>query len=201
MRPITWAILALLLPAAGCGSSPKTHFFTLDPVNAAQSSARMTGAPVQVVAVHIPAVLDRQQMVRRAGGGALDVSDQNRWSAPLGEMVRRVLTQDLAARLPAGKVIYPQQPAPRNTERIVLDILRFSGDGSGEVTFEASWTLLPSGSDTPLAAHHVRFTQNAGGAGYPGQARAMSAILGQLADHIAAALPAVPAQGGTGAVK
>ena len=76
------------------GSRPPTHYYTLDAVPATARPA--AGAPLQVVAVHIPPALDRQEMVRETAANQVDVNDQNRWSAPFDQMAQRVLTQDLA---------------------------------------------------------------------------------------------------------
>ena len=180
------AALILVALLAACGSSPPTHYYTLDPVSGAAAPGTIAGAPVQIVAVHIPPTLDRQEMVRETAANALDISDQNRWGAPFGEMARRVLTQDLAARLPKGAVILPQQPAPPNTRKVVVDILQFERRASGDVVFDGSWSLLRAGADTPLTTRHVHLSESAG-AGYAAQAQAMSRILGRIADQIAAA--------------
>ncbi|MBI1179685.1 MAG: hypothetical protein GC201_03950 [Alphaproteobacteria bacterium] len=182
------ALLLLLVPVAGCGSSPKTHFFTLEATAPERSAPSRPVRPVQVVSIHLPPALDRRQMVSETGGGGLDVSDQNRWGGAFGDMIRRVLTQDLEKRLPKGTVIFPREPAPAGTRRLVVDVLDFAGNGAGEVTFDGSWSLVASGADKPLLARHVQLHESAAGPGYAGQARAMSRILGSLADQIAAAL-------------
>src|SRR5579871_4845128 len=120
-------ILAALLLVGGCASSPPVRFFALSVEPASTDAKRASKAHVQITAVHIPGVLDRQQMV--CGSGAeLTVSDQHRWAAPLAEMIQRVLTQDLAARSPGGMVVLPQEPAPVGTAQIVIDILQFGCD-------------------------------------------------------------------------
>ena len=103
-------VLACALLLCGCGSSPKTQFFLLDSVSGAQVPR---GRPIQVAAVHIPADLDRQEMVSEPAPGKLDLDSPDRWAAPFDEMVQRTLTQDLAQRLPAQDVIFPNEPALR----------------------------------------------------------------------------------------
>lgn|SRR5487761_809800 len=180
-------VTALSFMLSGCGSSPPTHYYTLDPVPAAPSSRAAASMVVQVAAVHIPAALDRRGMVREAAAGSADVSAQNRWVAPLSQMVQRVLTQDLARRLPKGRVILPQEPAAANTHKIVVDILQFESNASGDVIFDGSWSLLRSGSaETALATRHVRLSTRGAG-DFGAQAQAMSRILGRLADQIAQA--------------
>lgn len=69
--------LAALLLLAGCGSSPKTHFYTLDVVRGAGGRQAGLSAPIQLAAVHIPAALDRQSMVRRTGANAVEFAIGN----------------------------------------------------------------------------------------------------------------------------
>jgi uncharacterized lipoprotein YmbA len=183
-------LLVACLALCGCGSSPKTHFFTLQAVPP-QSRAAGKIPALQVISVHIPAALDRQEMVRQAPSGELQVSDENRWGGPLDEMIQRALTQDLAARLPQGDVVFPQQPAPADTRQVVVDILQFTGDGAGHVALDASWSLLKSGASTPLLTRQLRL-QESGGADYGADAEAMGRLIARLADDIVATVEKQP---------
>jgi len=176
-------VLVTLLTLAGCASSPPTRFFALDPVSAgAPSGAGGHGAPVKVDAVHIPPALDRESMVRGESDNQLQISSQERWAGDLGEMIRRVLTQDLAERLPSGMVVAPESPAPPSGRGLVIDILTFQPEG-GEVVLDADWTLLQGTQANPVLRRSVHLTQSAA-ASAQGEAAAMSALLGQLADDI-----------------
>lgn len=179
------AALGLALFLSGCGSSPATQFYTLAPVPSQAPMRPMSGTLLQVEAVHIPPALDRQEMVRESGPNKLDVSDQNRWGAPFDEMTRRVLTQDLTERLPKGVVVLPEEPAPPQADKIVVDILQFDCDPSGKVIFDGSWSLLRNGSEKAVMSRHVQLSESADPGNYGSQARAMSRILGELADDIA----------------
>jgi uncharacterized lipoprotein YmbA len=177
---------ALLL--AACGSSPKTHYFTLDTVPPPQGEKAPLSSPVTVAEVQVPPSLDRREMVRRTGANTADVSGEDRWTAPLGDMVRNVLSQDLAARLPEGKVILPDSPAPPHTSDIVLSIARFDADPSGKVTLDGSWSLVQERRGRPVLQRDVALETSAAAPGPDGQAAAMSRLLGQLATQIATTL-------------
>jgi len=182
--PALAALATLALTA--CASSPPTRFFALDPVasaGAAAGGSGATGAPVKVDAVHIPPTLDRESMVRGESGNQLEISSQDRWAGDLGEMIRRVLTQNLASRLPAGKVIAPESPAPASARGLVIDILTFQPQ-AGEVVLDADWTLLQGTQSNVVLSRSVHLTAPAD-ASAQGQAAAMSTLLGELADGIA----------------
>lgn len=183
-----WLAFGFAVLLSACGSSPKTQFYTLDPVSPQAPIQTAASIPVQVAAVHIPPSLDRQEMVRETTPHRLDVSDQNRWGGSLDNMIQRVLTQDLAQRLPPNSIVLPQEPAPAQHDSIVVDILQFDQDASGHVVFDGSWSLTDSASNKPLANRHLRLSARAGSNSYADQVAAMSHVLGELSDNIAGAL-------------
>jgi uncharacterized protein len=182
-------VLTLLL-LAGCASSPPTHFYTLDPVAPAAASPAMAGDPVKIDAVHVPPALDRSEIVRGESAHQLEISSQDRWAGDLGEMIRRVLTQNLAARMPSGMVIAPESPAPVNARGIVVDILTFQPQAGGEVVLDVDWTLLQGSQSNPVLRRSVRLTTTAASSA-KGEADAMSTLLAELADRMAAQIGAV----------
>jgi uncharacterized lipoprotein YmbA len=182
--------LLLVLALADCGSSPKTNYFTLAPVPPQEPPKAAIASPVTVAAVHVPPSLDRREMVRRTGANSVDVSSQDRWTAPLDEMIRRVLSQDLAARLPKDKVVLPDAPAPPRTEQIVVTIAQFGPDAGGKVALDGSWSLLKDGRDAPALRRDIALATGAATADAAAEAAAMSQLLGQLAGRIADTLAA-----------
>jgi hypothetical protein len=177
-----------LLTLAGCASSPPTRYFALDPAppgaSPAASQTDASAAPVKVDAVHIPPALDRDSIVLGESDNQLQISSQDRWAGDLGEMIRRVLTQDLAQRLPSGMVIAPESPAPPTAHGLVVDILTFQPQG-GEVVLDADWTLLKGTQSNVVARRSVHLTAPASPSAQS-EAESMSTLLGQLADGIAA---------------
>lgn len=180
------ALLVLTLTA--CASSPPTRYFALDAVapgsGPAQDRGAAAGAPVKIDAVHIPPALDRDSIVSGESGNQLQISSQDRWAGDLGEMIRRVLTQDLAARLPPDMVIAPESPAPPSARGIVVDILTFQPQ-DGDVVLDADWTLLEGTQSNPVLRRSLHLTAP-GATSAQGEAAAMSTLLGELADRMAA---------------
>jgi hypothetical protein len=181
-------MLGLATVLAACHSTPPVRFFTLDPVPSAGHTAHISYSSVQVGAVHIPLMLDRQQMVREGPGNSLTISNQNRWGAPLGDAVRDVLTRDLIERLPKGTVVLPESTGPMGAGVLAVDILQFDTDASGTASFTGSWSLLPADLSAPAFIRQVALSERTERSDYAGDARAMSKLLGRLADEIAGAL-------------
>ncbi|HET7884517.1 MAG TPA: PqiC family protein [Acetobacteraceae bacterium] len=178
-------IVASMLMVAGCGSSPTTHFYTLEPVPGGQSAVR-ADVPIVVGHVDLPGELDRQSLVTHGGGTTIKVSDQDRWAAPLDELVRRALTGDLRTRLPSATVLAPGDPVPKNARTLTVNVRRFMADAAGRVTLDADWVV--QGHGAPAASRQASVQVAANGDSADAITVAMSQALGQLADQVAVAL-------------
>jgi uncharacterized lipoprotein YmbA len=187
------AILSAGLLLAGCGHSPPTRFYTLDAVAPAHAVSAGPRAPVQLSAVHLPPALDRPQVVTQIGPNRLHVSEQDQWGAPLDDMMRRTLAQDLLARLPAGDFVSPEAPRPTGARGLVVDVVQLQATPD-RVVLQANWTLTGGASgDVELSRTEqlsVELGAPAKGRDAGAQADAISRLLGELSDRIAAALAA-----------
>ncbi len=170
-----------------CRTSPPVQFFTLTAVVPDHVVTTNRLVPIQVAAIHVPPSLDRQEMVSESTATQLTVSDQHRWAAPFGDILRRVLTQDLTDRLPPGAVLYADEPAPAHVHEVVIDILRFVGEPDGQVVFDGSWSIVSAAGDTVIAGRHLRLRQPAPPGDYRQQTLVMSRLVAMLADTIASA--------------
>ncbi|WP_173586095.1 PqiC family protein, partial [Methylogaea oryzae] len=97
MTTRTFRVLIACLALAGCGSSPKPRYYTLQmpPASAGQPSDKAQ-AGVVVGPVNLPEAVDRVQLVLRSGDNTVDISDAHRWAEPLKSQVARVLAANLA---------------------------------------------------------------------------------------------------------
>lgn len=193
---VTGALISAVLSAvmlAGCGSSPPTRFYSLEPSSAVAPTQLRVQAPIKVDAVHVPSVLDRKEIVKGEHNYQLSISSQDRWGGDFGEMVRRVLTQDLQQRLPAGMVIGPDNSAPADARGVVVDILSFQPRGS-VVELDADWVLL-QGSPPRTAVHRSVHLSEPFQGSVDSQAAAMSRLVGRLADDVARGSDSTPSGG------
>lgn len=183
------AILSGGLLLAGCGHSPPTRFYTLDAVPPAHAVAAGARTPVQLAAVHLPPALDRPQMVVQVAANRLEIREQDQWGAPLDEMMRRTLAQDLLARLPEGAFVPPEAPRPAGAQGLVVDVVQLQATPD-RVVLQANWSLTGGPSRDVLLSRTVQLAAPASGPDAAAQADAISRLLGQLSDQIAAALAA-----------
>ncbi len=183
--------LAILLPMLallaldGCGSSPPQHFYLLAAVDGTVGQA-VAGPLYRVDAVTIPSQLDRLQLVRRIDPNRLDITDAERWAAPLDEQIRQVMADDLAQRLP-GRFVAPASPAGDTaTGLIAVDIDRFEANTGGEIVLAAEWSLRAGDHISLRRTELVRVS--ADGTDVAAAPAAMSRALGLLADRIVTTL-------------
>lgn len=181
----------LVLALVGCGSSPPTRFYSLEPTAVQDPIKVAVQTPLKVDAVHVPTVLDRKTMVTGEANYRLKISSQDRWGGDFGEMVQRVLTQDLQSRLPAGMIIAPDAPAPANAHGLVVDILSFAPDSAGAVALDADWAVVQGSPPQPAQHGNLKLSEPFDGSA-ASQASAMSKLIGRLADKVAQALGAAP---------
>jgi len=187
---LLWAALLL---AGGCGHSPTTQFFTLMPVRPDQPRAAVAVNPVQVRVVHIPEMLDRPQRVVQSSPERLEIIEQQRWGAPLNDMIRRILTENLTARLPQGSVLAPEVPAPTTARGIVVYIEEFQPEPAGRVVLDVSWSVVdgpgpPENASAAADPREMRRFEVTAANDPDAQVAAMSRLLGQLADAIVSML-------------
>ncbi|SUE43567.1 PqiC family protein [Roseomonas gilardii] len=223
-RTLTRRCLGALLPAsmaaaalAGC-ASPGPAYYRLSA--RAGPALPERGRQVQLRRVGIPGYLDRPGLVRAREGGRLDVADVESWPEPFGDMVTRVLAENLALRLP-GDSVAAEGGALRIPASILAEvqIQRFEAGPDGVVELLAQAAVRPRNQDA-AASRTLRFRVPSGvpGASVPGASvsgasvsragakgpdaagvvAAMDQALGQLADSLAGMIAAMPATALTG---
>jgi uncharacterized protein len=168
-----------------CGSSPPTRFYILNEIAPAAAAAPAASSiAVRVEPPVLPPEIDRAELVTRSGPNRVHVAGSQRWAAPLRGQIRRVFSDDLAARLPSGLVADPDEQAtnePRRTLTIAIE--EFYGDDSCAVTLRAGWSLA---APRLSVLHGSEQVQIPGSAPCSGELpAAMSRALAVLADKLA----------------
>lgn len=185
MRLVT--IMLALAALAGCASAP-SRFYTLDPA-AAAGGAPATPVTVVVGPVAIPATVDQPQFVVQSAPNRVDVDEFNRWAAPLGDSITRVVAGDLAAQLGTPKVATIALANFHPDYRVTIDVLRFDSIRGEAVSDEAVWTVIRTSNETTRSGRtiaQVKVQDDSFGA----LAAAHSHAIAQVSADIAAAIRA-----------
>ena len=184
-RPVVARLAGLLLLAAvsGCASA-KTSYFALAPVPGTPA----TGGPgaIEVRQPGIAGYLDRNGIVRGDSDYKLDVASTEVWGEPLGDMVGRVMAEDLAQRLPGTQVTVAQGVISARPDLLVeLQIDRFDSGHDNTLTLSAQVSVLSARDRAPLVTRSFRLTAPNPPAGTAELVARMSALLARLADQAA----------------
>lgn len=177
-------LAAVVAGLSGCGSSAEPSYYAL----AARPGQSMAGAPRQLE-VRRPALagyLDRAEIVHRVVDYKLKVQTGERWAEPLGDMVGRVLAQDLASRLPESTVFLESGSISAIPDAIVgIDVLRFDEDANGTVHLEAQIAVETTGNAKVTKARRIALDAKPDGGDTAALVGTMSALLGTLSDTVA----------------
>ena len=173
----------LVMALGGC-FSPEPRFFTLERV-----VGTIVRTPPRVIEVRRPGLagyLDRSSIVVKDSAYQLDVNSGTRWAEPLGDMIGRVLAQDLSQRLAGSTVFAESGGISANADlRVELDVQLFDRAGDGMVRLQGQLAIEDGSGHRRLSARPVALAAPAPGTDATSLAAAMSALLGQTADQVA----------------
>jgi uncharacterized lipoprotein YmbA len=181
--------LLLLLAAAPAGcASPNPTLYVLAPQPGADTpGAPQSAAPrtVELREIGLARYLDRSQIVRSSEGYRLDVLSNEWWGEPLGNMLSRVLVQELTQRLP-GSTVFAESGAITISAAatVAVNIQRLDADATGAVVLIAQVEV----TGRAPATRNIHLTVPPTAPGTAGLVEAMSRAIAQLADTIAAML-------------
>jgi len=179
------AVVALI---TGCASSAPLRYYTLSEVPPSTEATSATPA-IRVGRVRIPGELDRNEIVQRIDATRLKIAEQDRWAAPLDDMIRRVLSADLQARGATASAVSaaPSDTASGGSATLSLDVDELIGDASCAVTLRASWELRSSANNTETTRtghESIRVPPSSSTCTVGALPMAMSQALAQLSDRI-----------------
>jgi uncharacterized lipoprotein YmbA len=131
---------------AGCSSSQRVEFYTLNPLTDVQAKANSPATDqkltIGVGPVEIPEILDRPQIVTRSGPNKLNVDEFHRWASRIDESFAQVLAQNISLLLATDQVaVYPWNADFKPRYRIALKISYFEGQWGKDVLLEATWSV------------------------------------------------------------
>jgi uncharacterized lipoprotein YmbA len=191
-RHVSLVSASLALVALGCGSSPEPVYYAMAPVH---GTIHQPGW-AHMIKLRRPALagyLDRAEIVSRVVDYRLRVTSGESWSEPLGDMVARLLGEDLAERLPGSIVFAESSPISSDPDAVVsVDIQRFDVGDDGQLALLAEITVEKPPDHTLLGSRRVELHMRPPASGTEGLVGAMSTLLGKLADDMSDYLRSAP---------
>ena len=203
--------LAAFVGLASCAVTDPTLYYTLGRGAVSSSAAGMTQAkadaptPLRSVAgtgavgvgvgpVIMPGYLDRVMIVTRTSADTVSIANFHRWAEPLEDGIARVLTDEIAARVPTERVVmFPWRGVvARDLQyQVVIVVLLFDGRPGGAVTLDTRWRII-SRDGKELLVKRSTVTETATAPGYEAMVAAMTRALVALGGDIAAEIRALP---------
>lgn len=140
-RRVANAIASLALAAlAGCGTSPPSRFYALQATAPAASTS--STLLIAVGPITVPAVVDRPEIVVKAGPNEVRIDDFNRWASPLQDNLTRAFADNLSHLLGTPRVIrFPQPIAVEPDYRVVVEVRSFDSAPGESAGLDAIWTV------------------------------------------------------------
>jgi len=189
MRQLAVAIVLLsLLPACLGPRTESSRYYTLpEAAQAPAAPAPPAGAPsLGLGPITLPPYLARPELATRLGPERIAYAADDRWAAPLEDLLVRALAEGLRTGLPAREIVrwpWPLGSPPDVT--VSVDLLRFEADAAGGVTLEARWTVTRRGGSALTGETRIR--EGAAPGDVAGSVAALGRALGALSRDIAAA--------------
>ncbi|MFW6335869.1 MAG: PqiC family protein [Phycisphaeraceae bacterium] len=179
-----FAAVAAAVLLTGC-RSPEPTFLTLDAMPPTSAPPEAIATAIAVGEVTLPPEVDRRSVVIRRGSSGVEVDPTLRWAAPLDELVRTTLRDNLTDRLPADSVLGPSQPLDATGGKVLTVVFEtFSVDAEGGAELVATWRLLNRAGES-LMTRKEQFKIRSKNQTPQDMASAVSQALGMLADRIA----------------
>jgi len=145
------ALVAMLLAfplLSGCGSSPKSTFYTLSSGAAPERAPATAPLSVAIDAVTVPDIVDRPQFVVRVAANQVTLYEFHRWASPLKSEIARVIAANLARELGTTRVwSYAQTTLPSPDYQVLVDVQRFDSALGDAATIDV---LAEAGADAEL---------------------------------------------------
>ncbi len=171
----------------GCSSAP-IQFYMLNAQTGTPPlvNALPAGTVLGLGPIHLPAYLDRPQLVTALSEHQYQLDEQSRWAERLDENIARALSLSLAKQLGIDQLVrYPWAARQAVDFQISLDILELHQTTSGQSRFSVQWQLKKADQ----AAIGKRFDcSEAAGKGAEASVAAQSRCLTRLSVELADAV-------------
>ena len=182
-------IVMLTAVAASCTTTATSRFYTLESTANADGAAPSAPGSVMIGPVTIPAAVDRPEFVIQVAPNRVEVEEFNRWVAPLGDSIARVVARNLAVILGTSDVAAGPLANFNPAYLVTIDVQRFDSTRGQATVLEAVWAVRKTAGGEPRSSRTVA-RETVQGDGFDALAAAHSRALAKLSSDIAAAIRA-----------
>ncbi len=183
--------------ALGClGRSAPVRFYTMSPVEGPTLNDIAEDLVVVVGKVSFPRYLERPHLVTRGQASELKIDGFRRWAGGFESNVRRVLVDNLRARLGHKRVTTVPLLQPSDSVfRVTVDILQFEGDPGNDLILRVHWIARDEAKGTRAWSEEITIRRPLKAKDVTRLVDAHDQALGQLSDVIAARIASLGSPG------
>lgn len=188
------ALLLCTLLLAACGTTPPSRLYTLDTEAVAgdRVASRAESRRIELVAVRIPELWDRPQIVLRKSANEVGVSEFHRWAAPLKTEIPRVVARDLRRQLGTSDIWLRDDFAGTKPDlRIQVTIERIDAVAGEGIQLDAVWAIRPVSGDAVVVGR-TTIAEQMTGSGHEAVVAALRRALSQMSKALAKDVLAMP---------
>ena len=186
--------LFTLLLLVGCAtSSPPVNFYTLHALEASESSLGDGDVSRELTIglgpIELPEMLDRPQILTRAGKHRLQFAEFDRWAGSLRNDFSRILAENLSVLLNTEDIaVFPWGGGVNIDYQVIVDVSTFDAVLGQNATLNARWKLRKGDQARILKGKRSVFTEPIGGEDYEVVVAALNRTLNHFSREIAAAI-------------
>jgi uncharacterized lipoprotein YmbA len=138
-------MIVIAMGISSC-ASPETHYYSLAQDSTSSQNDRVKQVPAQalwieVAPVHVPERLNRQNIVLTNRDGTLKRLEHDKWSAPLPEEMRDLLSQELQQRLGAVDNYQLGVSGVAPVYSITAQVVRMNAELDKRASADLCWTV------------------------------------------------------------
>ena len=189
MKRLTFVcILSIFLSACFSGRSPDPKFYLFDVM--ASKSESNKNISILIEKIKVPVLVDKPQIVlKEIDSLEVSVSEFNRWSEPLPNMIRQTLIANLNEYFP-NAFIKPDNydTSGKFDYTLLIEVESFIGEKDDVATFSCWWTLKDK-NDKIITRKKSNFESSVDNS-YESYAEAQSYNIDELAIEISNVLSA-----------
>lgn len=150
MQTVFRTILLVSLVVAGCASTPAARHYTLSAEASDSHRLATSQRKIEIVAVRIPEVWDRPQIVVTKSSSEVSLNEFHRWAAPLRTEVPRVVTRNLARILDTQTVWLRRDISGAQPDlRVQVSIEHIDAVPGEALQLQATWLIRAENGGNP----------------------------------------------------
>jgi uncharacterized protein len=190
---IVWVVAFLILGSCALRPSTTTKFYILSPLaRPAVEKQDLKGKKCKTIGIgplHLPAYLDRPQIVTRVNPNELKLAELDNWAEPLKDNIARVLAENISRLICTADVVtFPWKKSSRIDYQIDIKIVWMDGKLGDKATLVTQWAIVDVSEKSVLLTKKSQYTESVNETTYSALVAAHSRLIATFSHNIAQAV-------------